>query len=477
MKEEPSIQNLAKLSIRRLIDSIEDGDLAKDESLPLDYDTSTIFGKIRLKINTYITKYKRNSKKKDTFFLFLVSLFSYIAMRVRVVFVLLGVISEVLSQNTDGIRKVFVKNLFWGRGGIFKFALQFLTLVVTVLFLVGYLYRSSSPVSGVRFNATVAQEYGVEQTTGTDLLVQRSSSVTLSPKDRSRTGFIRYTVKSGDTLSRIAKETDVSMDTIVWANPFLEGSVLRPGDVLSIPPYDGVVAKAKKGDTVYTLAKKYKINPQLIADKNYLEYPYEIRVGDQIILPGASPLVAPKPVSTPSKVVYSGVFKPKVTYTSGASSVSNASKFLSWPVSGGQGTISQCYRGIYHNGFDIYDADFPKLVAAAPGKVVFAGCQSGSCPQRGVGAWGGVGLAWTVAIDHGNGFSTIYGHLDDIYVGSGSTVSAGQVIGRMGRTGYATGTHLHMMLIRGSWDSWNDTNPVPYFKSSTYSSHIAGACY
>lgn len=474
MKDNPSIQKLAKESVRRLIDSIEDGDMPKDESISFTYEKGDIFGKARYNINRFISSYKNKKKEKSNFILFLISLFSYIAMRVRVIFVLMGVLSEVISQFTDVFRRNLIKNMFWGRGGIFRFSMQFLALVVVIIFIFGNVYNGSSPVSGVKLNSIVGQE-GYTPESGIDLLVQRSSSLTLSPKDRSRTGFISYTVKPGDSLSRIAREQDVSTDTIVWANPFIEDSVIRPGDVLSIPPYDGVVVKAKKGDTVYSLAKKYKINPQIIADKNYLEYPYEIRSGDQIILPGATPLNSPKPAAKPS-VVYSGVFKPRVTYTSGSSSVSGTSKFLNWPIAGGQGAISQCWRGIYHNGFDIYDADFPKVVAAAPGKVVFAGCQSGSCPPRGIGSWGGTGLAWTVAIDHGNGFSTIYGHLDDIYIGSGSTVSAGQIIGKMGRTGYATGTHLHMMLIKGSWDTWNDTNPAWYFKSSTYSSHSVGIC-
>ncbi|MCC7290416.1 M23 family metallopeptidase [bacterium] len=474
MKGEPSIQNIAKRSIKRLLDSVEDSDIAKDESLSFNYSDTSIFLRWRLKINQQVA-YAKKKYKGSAIVLFFLDFFSYTALRLRVALVLVGVLGELINQYTEGFRKFFVRNLFWGRGGIFKFSLHFIVLVIFLVFLMGYAYKSSSPVSGVRYTSIFAQ--GTTTLNREDRLVQRGTSTTPSPKERGRTEFLNYTVKPGDTLFKIAENNDISTDTLLWANPFIQDDVIRPGDVLNVPPYNGVVVKAKKGDTVYTLGKKYKINPQLIAEKNLKEYPYELQSGETILIPGATPIEKPV-IKSPPKVIYSGVFRPPVTFTKGSIKVSSANRFLNWPVSGGQGGVSQCWNG-YHNGMDIRDTNgsYPKIVASAPGKVVFAGCQSGNCPPRGIGSWGGTGLAWTVAIDHGNGYSTIYGHLDDIYVGSGSTVSGGQVIGKMGRTGYATGTHVHMMLIRGRWDSWNDVNPSPYFKSSSTSSHASYCWY
>jgi murein DD-endopeptidase MepM/ murein hydrolase activator NlpD len=54
------------------------------------------------------------------------------------------------------------------------------------------------------------------------------------------------------------------------------------------------------------------------------------------------------------------------------------------------------------------------------------------------------GLGKRVSLEHGHtGLSTVYGHLSDFFVRPGQVVRRGEVIGRIGRTGRATGSHLH----------------------------------
>jgi murein DD-endopeptidase MepM/ murein hydrolase activator NlpD len=90
------------------------------------------------------------------------------------------------------------------------------------------------------------------------------------------------------------------------------------------------------------------------------------------------------------------------------------------PISGG---------GAMHAGLDFTGAHGSPIMAAAPGRVSFAGRQ------------GGYGN--TIEIDHGHGIMTRYAHLSGLTVRAGQAVSGGQQVGRMGSTGRSTGTHLH----------------------------------
>ncbi len=108
-----------------------------------------------------------------------------------------------------------------------------------------------------------------------------------------------------------------------------------------------------------------------------------------------------------------------------------------WPTSGGRLTSgfgmrrSPFNRAItqFHSGIDIAGAHGSPIYATADGTVSFAGYRGG---------YGNM-----VLINHGYGFETCYAHLSRFAVSSGQWVKRGQVIGYMGRTGRATGTHLH----------------------------------
>jgi murein DD-endopeptidase MepM/ murein hydrolase activator NlpD len=57
------------------------------------------------------------------------------------------------------------------------------------------------------------------------------------------------------------------------------------------------------------------------------------------------------------------------------------------------------------------------------------------------------GYGWRIKIDHGGGYSTLYAHLSSFSVGEGDRIARGQVIGAVGRTGLATGPHLHFEIL------------------------------
>ncbi len=108
---------------------------------------------------------------------------------------------------------------------------------------------------------------------------------------------------------------------------------------------------------------------------------------------------------------------------------------LIWPARGvftsGFGFRRHPIFGIrrMHTGVDIGAARGAPVQAAADGRVIYAG-------------WFG-GYGKIVILDHGGGLSTLYAHLSQILTEEGRTVRQGQVIGRVGSTGYSTGPHVH----------------------------------
>ena len=87
----------------------------------------------------------------------------------------------------------------------------------------------------------------------------------------------------------------------------------------------------------------------------------------------------------------------------------------------------------YHEGIDISTGRPRDVGAGAKGRVSFVGWRTG--------------YGNTVEIDHGQGVKTRYGHLSRAGVAEGRRVSAGEIIGRTGKTGNATGVHLHYEIL------------------------------
>jgi murein DD-endopeptidase MepM/ murein hydrolase activator NlpD len=411
-----------------------------------------------LGINSFTSKFSKAFRKFTKFFLpldFVADLFGYLGARLRIFTVLSSVLTSVIAMQFESVKKLIVRKLFWGRGNVFRFAIQFVAafLVVITILLGGYRSRITEAATT---EVLVAKSEGYSN----DLAVQSSSTKTVISENSVRFNTIDYVVKGGDTLSRIAEYHGISVDAILWANNMTAFDVLQPGITLKIPPGDGLFVTVQRNDTVDSLSEKYKAAAQNIVEYNYLVAPFELEVGQKLFLPGGEKDI-PKPVIAVKKTTsFGGTVTTRTAGGTGSATAIDTSvgKFLQWPVAGGAGHLSQCYSG-YHNGVDIASKASPDVVAAAPGIVTLAGCQSGSCPS---GEIGGRGLAWTVVVDHGNGFSTVYGHLStgDIYVKNGQAVSRGQRLGRMGQSGTAYGIHLHFMLVKSG--TWNWRNPSPY---------------
>lgn len=230
-----------------------------------------------------------------------------------------------------------------------------------------------------------------------------------------------YVVRDGDSLSSIAKLFDVTVNTIAWAND-IKGGLIKPGQTLVILPISGVEHTVVKGDTIASLAKKYKADVTEIAQYNDLALGAALTVGDTIIIPDGE-IAAP---------VSSSGSRP-TSALRGAGGPSYPGYYLR-PLIGGVET-----QGLHgYNAVDLGSPVGSPVLAAAGGVVIVS---------RNYGWNGGYGNY--IVVSHPNGTQTLYAHLSQNLVFEGYTVVQGQVIGRVGQTGKATGPHLHFE-VRGA---------------------------
>jgi murein DD-endopeptidase MepM/ murein hydrolase activator NlpD len=237
-----------------------------------------------------------------------------------------------------------------------------------------------------------------------------------------------YTVKAGDTLNQIAAQFGLAPSVIYWTNKaqLPDPGSLRVGQQLAILPMDGLLVTAGAKDTLASLAAKWKVNVQDIIDANNLPEA-TIVVGQKLIIPGAS-----------------GGPMPKSKTTSGGST--RAGSWI-WPVAG-YNYISQYFHAS-HPAIDIAAAQGTPVVASVGGTVVKAGNN---------GYTGGGNVIWVM---NGTKLYTTYNHLLSWSVRVGQRISTGQVIGRVGATGEATGPHLHFEVWLGlPWGLGSNANAV-----------------
>ncbi|MBV9159494.1 MAG: peptidoglycan DD-metalloendopeptidase family protein, partial [Candidatus Kaiserbacteria bacterium] len=135
----------------------------------------------------------------------------------------------------------------------------------------------------------------------------------------------------------------------------------------------------------------------------------------------------------------------KLSYTVNPDQITTPGKgVLHWPLDNVRITqyfgntafaASGAYNGKGHNGIDLAAPIGTPIKAALAGTVLGTGNTDLVKGCYSFGKW--------VMIKHANGLNTMYGHLSQINVAAGETVTTGEVIGYSGETGYATGPHLH----------------------------------
>ncbi len=249
--------------------------------------------------------------------------------------------------------------------------------------------------------------------------------------------IIVYTVKSGDSPGGIAKRFGISLSTLLWANDIKNASFIRVGDELVILPVSGVQYQIKKGDTIESIAKRFKPKNETditsvindILQYNGLAINELLEVGATIIIPDGE--IATAPSAKPS----GGTATPRNF------GLPEYIGYFLRPVIGGRNvraTKSNPHGLHGYNGVDLGVSYGAPISASAEGTVIRA-TSSG---------WNG-GYGNYVIITHPNGTQTLYAHMSAVLVAVGQRVAQGAKIGFVGSSGNSTGPHVHFE-IRGA---------------------------
>jgi murein DD-endopeptidase MepM/ murein hydrolase activator NlpD len=309
----------------------------------------------------------------------------------------------------------FVSSLYKQRG---KSARKLIHTGMATLAGVGMII---APVIAQEFPGRSVNPWDVESNPEVLSATSETGGIETLFSEKVRDSIKEYVVEEGDTVASISKKFGVDSDTIKWQNN-LTGDKIKVGQKLEILPVTGIAHKVLKGDTVYSIAKKYDSSAQAVVDFPFNTFSndetFELAIGQVVIVPdGIRPQVS--------------IVAPRTRQiTPDAGSVVASGSFV-WPTNG---TITQNYAW-YHPGLDIANKAAPNVVAADSGAVVYAGCIN----------WG---YGCHVIIDHGNGYKTLYAHFQQIYVKVGQSVGRGALIGQMGSTGRSTGTHTHFEVSK-----------------------------
>lgn len=257
--------------------------------------------------------------------------------------------------------------------------------------------------------------------------VSRSATITAGANPSTRVAddvkqIQKYTLGAKDTLQSVANFYGVTAEAIAASNGITDPTLVnQQGREIMIPPAEGVLYTVQAGDTIETVAAKFKVEPKAIMDYNRLYFePEHFAPTKLVFVPGAQ-------VPT---LVYATVDEDEPTVIARpAAAVANTPRTnngrLSWPVGG---YISQFFWA-FHTGVDIAAPYGTGIAASASGTVVSTG-------------WVAVG-GLSVRIRHEGGLETGYYHMGSIYVAPGQKVERGQVIGTIGMTGVTTGPHVH----------------------------------
>ena len=307
---------------------------------------------------------------------------------------------------------------------------------------------------------------------GSPIEVQGSAEPDAAPEGVLRLAIAQteprsHSVAAGETLWKISQDAGVGVEVLAAANHLTVGSLLHPGQVLTLPPVDPASAKAPvlthevaAGETLWGISRALGVRVENLAVANHLALEAVLHPGQALVVP-----------SQDASVSVAGTRTARLP-TPAAPSKGPRLTFRNMPLLGDSWPLGQPSEGMitsrfgwrihpifgtreFHTGLDIANRIGTPVRAAEAGIVRF------------VGWMGGYGRLIVVA--HGDGLETSYSHLSAMVVSLGERVGRGQVVGRMGSTGWSTGPHLFFEVRRYGVA----VDPVPFLQGMRGGSTVA----
>ena len=265
----------------------------------------------------------------------------------------------------------------------------------------------------------------------------------------SRYEFTLYEVVSGDTIWGIAESFGLTPETLLWTNFDTlrdNPAAIYPGQVLNIPPLDGVLHTWYEGDGLTAVSTFFGLAPQDI-----IEWP-----GNNLSMETIGDFVNPN-IEPGTKIFAPGGTRPFQDWTTALFGREETAESAIWgegkcaptnlgPVGNGTYIWPTIKHGVIgyefspevnHWGVDLGGGMDSPIYAVDHGVVVYSG-------------WNDWGYGNVIVIDQGNEIQTVYAHLNSFVSGCGDFVYQGDVIGYMGSTGASSGPHLHFEIRSGS---------------------------
>ena len=282
--------------------------------------------------------------------------------------------------------------------------------------------------------------------------VAASASTSTSPNLQVVEGG-NYTVQRGDTVFGISRKFEVPLRSVIDANGLEPPYNLRVGQNLQIPRQR--IHTVEAGNTVYGISRTYGVDLSELVRLNDIAQPYTIAVGQRLILPtasggqvasAASAPAQPAPLDAGDSQPMAPETAPSVAAPAAPQAIPAAiptpparsgGKFL-WPV---EGRLLSVYGptadGLHNDGLNIEAPAGTPVLAAENGVVAYAGNE-----LRGFGN--------LLLIKHSDGWVTAYAHTASFLVERGQSVTRGQQIATVGRSGSVDRPQLHFEIRKGS---------------------------